>query len=85
VSSQRPVLRGCASIAAARYDLVRFEEVESASGPVSWDENIDRLEAGIGYHVTRELLVKAVAQCNALDAGWDADRILPAMQVSFAF
>ena len=71
--------------AAARYDLVRFEEVASASGPVTWDENIDRVEAGVGYHVTRELLVKAVAQCNALDDGWDADRILPAMQISFAF
>ena len=71
--------------AAARYDLIHFEEVASASGPVTWDENIDRVEAGVGYHVSRELLVKAVAQCNALDAGWDADRILPAMQVSFAF
>ena len=71
--------------AAARFDTMRFEEVASASGVVTWDENIDRIEAGVGYHATRELLVKAVAQLNALDAGWDTDRILPAVQISFAF
>jgi len=71
--------------AAMRYDAMRFERVEGSSGPVTWDENLQRVEAGVGYHATRELLVKAVAQMNAFAAGWDIDRILPALQISFAF
>jgi hypothetical protein len=72
--------------AAARYDAMDFDTVDSAAGPVAWDDDLRRIEAGVGYHVTRELLLKAVAQANAqAGAAWDADRILPALQMSFAF
>jgi hypothetical protein len=76
---------GAGWYAAARWDEMRFEEVESASGPVTWDQNVRRLEAGFGYHVNRELLLKAVAQVNDTGAGLDFDRMLPAVQTSFAF
>jgi hypothetical protein len=71
--------------AAARWDEIRYEEVESAAGPVTWDQNVRRIEAGLGYHVSRELLVKAVGQVNDTGAGFDTDRLLPAVQVSFGF
>jgi hypothetical protein len=71
--------------AALRWDEMRFEEVESAAGPVTWDQNIRRTEAGIGYHLSRELLVKAVAQVNDTGDGFDLDRMLPAVQTSFVF
>ncbi len=70
---------------AGRYDALRFEVVESAAGPVTWDENIQRFEGGIGYRPTRDLLVKAVAQLNDTGSGWEAKNVLPAVQVSFAF
>lgn len=76
---------GAGWYAAARWDEMRFEEVDSASGPVTWDQNVRRVEAGFGYHVSRELLLKAVAQVNDTGAGFDFDRMLPAVQTSFAF
>jgi hypothetical protein len=71
--------------AAARWDEIRFETVDSAAGPVTWDQNVRRIEAGIGYHVSRELQVKAVAQVNDTGAGFDFDRMLPAVQTAFVF
>ncbi len=70
---------------ALRYDAIRFEVVDSAAGRVTWDENLQRVEAGVGYRRTRELLVKLVGQLNENGSGWDLDNLLPAAQVSFAF
>lgn len=70
---------------AARYDVMRFDEVPTSTGMQTWDENVQRLEAGFGHHLTRELLVKAVAQVYARDDGWEWKSMLPAVQVSFRY
>lgn len=68
---------------AVRYDRMKFEEVASSGGVVMpWDENIERWEGGLGYHVTRDLFVKGVVQTTRGDGDWD---VLPAVQASFSF
>jgi hypothetical protein len=68
---------------AARYDRMTFEQVTSGTGEVmSWDENIERWEGGVGYHVTRELFVKGVLQATRGDGDWET---IPAVQASFSF
>ncbi len=68
---------------AVRYDTLRFEEVDSVDGSVNWDDNIQRVEVGVGYRMTRELLVKAVGQVTDAGGGWD--HVLPAMQLAYWF
>jgi hypothetical protein len=68
---------------AVRYDRMTFEEVANSAGNVmSWDENMQRWEGGVGYHVTRDLWVKGVVQATQGDGDWD---VLPAVQASFSF
>jgi hypothetical protein len=71
--------------AAGRFDTVRFEAVETSTGRETWDQNTDRIELGVGYHVSRELMVKAVGQLNDTGSGFDVDQMLPALQVSFKY
>ena len=48
-----------------------------------WDAPVDRWEAGVNYHVSRELVVKGVTQFTRIDNGdWD---LIPAVQASFSF
>ncbi len=70
--------------AAVRYDAMRFNKVTNGAGvDVTWDAPIDRWETGISYHVSRELVVKAVAQFTNVDrTQWD---LIPAVQASFSF
>ncbi len=68
---------------AARYDRLTFENVASSTGEMmSWDENIERWEGGVGYHVTRELFVKGIMQATRGDEDWE---VIPAFQASFSF
>lgn len=68
---------------AVRYDRMMFEEVPAGSGELlSWDENVERWEGGVGYHVTRDLFVKGVVQGTRGDGDWD---VIPAVQASFSF
>jgi hypothetical protein len=81
--------QGSAAVAAGwdvtlRYDALRFEEVESSLGEVlTWDLNVDRWEGGVGYHVSRDLVLKGVVQMTKL-AGDDFE-LIPAVQSSFTF
>jgi phosphate-selective porin len=70
--------------ASFRYDAMRFNEVANSAGVnVTWDAPVDRWETGINYHVSRDLVVKAVAQfTNADNTRWD---MIPALQASFSF
>jgi hypothetical protein len=48
---------------AARYDAIRFANVRTSAGIVRpWDDDVDRLEAGAGYRVSRDVRVKAAIQ-----------------------
>ena len=50
---------------AARYDAIRYGHVHTSAGVVRpWDDDVDRLETGVGYRVDRNVRVKAVVQRN---------------------
>jgi len=70
--------------AAVRYDAMRFNKVANSAGvDVTWDAPVDRWEGGINYHVSRELVIKGVAQFTRIDdTDWE---LIPAVQASFAF
>jgi hypothetical protein len=69
---------------ALRYDDLRFSKVPE-KGDVTWDQNVRRIEGGIGYHASRELVLKAVVQATD-DAGkFTREYVLPALQASFSF
>jgi hypothetical protein len=66
-----------------RYDALIFGEVEDSAGnAMTWDENVYRVESGVGYHVSRDLVVKGVAQMTSYRGDWD---LIPAIQASFGF
>jgi hypothetical protein len=49
--------------AAARGEVMRFSDLTGATlGTRPWDDNRDRFEGGLGYRVTREVLLKSVFQ-----------------------
>lgn len=70
---------------AARYDELRFAEVQTSTGVETWDQNLHRWEAGLGYHVSRELLTKLILQQTDEGEGWTSEYFVTAVQVSFAF
>lgn len=53
--------------AAARVDHLGFNRMQGMS--VTWDAPVLRVEAGGGYHIRRNVLVKAVYQHNRRDGG----------------
>jgi len=55
--------------AAARVDRLSFATVPGTAGPETWDADVSRVEAGIGYSLTRHVIVKTVFQHNRRDGG----------------
>jgi hypothetical protein len=52
---------------AGRYSIMRYSDVVDSTGASrSWDSNVDRLEVGGGYRVTRGVIAKLVYQSNVL-------------------
>lgn len=56
--------------AAARADRLAFSRIRGTSGIAPWDANVSRLETGIGYSVTRHVVVKTSYQYNRRDGGY---------------
>jgi hypothetical protein len=56
--------------AAARADRLAFSDVRGTALTAPWDANVSRLEAGIGYSVTRHVIVKTSYQYNRRDGGY---------------
>jgi hypothetical protein len=54
--------------AAARVGRLVFGTIDGSAGPATWDANVTRVEAGLGYTMIRNLLVKAVYQYNRRDS-----------------
>ena len=69
---------------ALRYDTLRYATLAEADGE-SWDEDVQRLEGGVNYHVNRDLVIKAVLQATDVGEGWESEYLMPALQASFAF
>jgi hypothetical protein len=70
---------------AARYDEMRFEEVTGSAGAMAWDQNVQRIEGGVVYHASRNLILKGVLQATAEDGEWSSDYLIPAIQASMSF
>jgi hypothetical protein len=54
---------------AARIDHLGFSSLTGTLGTLSWDAPVTRVEAGGGYSIVRNLLLKAVYQHNQRDGG----------------
>ena len=71
--------------AAARYDRMTFDDIQTSLGQVTWDARISRVEAGVGYRFARWLLIKATIQHNSRDGGRVRTSTLPALQAVLWF
>lgn len=71
--------------AAARIGHLAFGTMASSAGPTGWDANVTRIEAGLGYSVVRNLLVKTVYQYTRRDSIRSPSLSLGAAQVVVRF
>jgi len=55
--------------AAARYDHLGFSDVAGTSLTAPWDAPVSRVEAGAGYSIQRNLLLKVSYQHDSRDGG----------------
>ena len=70
---------------AARADRLGFNEIAGSRGPATWDATMRRIEAGGGYSIERNLLLKISAQVDARDGGRTRTSRLVAGQLVFWF
>ena len=70
---------------AARLGHVNFEDVPSPEGAVSWESDVTRVEVGVGYFLTRQILIKGSLQYNERARGRETKATLPSVQVIFWF
>jgi hypothetical protein len=71
--------------AAARLDRLTFSRVRASGSSEAWDAPVTRLEAGGGYYVRRNLMVKVVFQHDRRETDRVRTANLPAAQVLFWF
>lgn len=71
---------------AARFDSLGFSEVTGTRATLPWDAPVTRIEAGVGYTIQRNLLLKISHQYNQRDGGvLRRAAHLPAAQLVFWF
>jgi hypothetical protein len=54
---------------AARWDHLGFNDVQATAGRRDWDAAVTRIEAGVGYSLRRNILLKVAYQHNDRDGG----------------
>ncbi len=70
---------------AARFDTLRFGSIDTSTGRASWDEDINRWEAGIRFEPSRGLQLKAVVQWTDVGQGFVPNTLLPVLQTVVGF
>ena len=70
---------------AARIDHLGFSQIAGSTGLRTWDAPVTRFEAGGGYSLQRNLLLKLAAQFDARDGGRTRQARLVAGQLVFWF
>jgi hypothetical protein len=70
---------------AARAEHLAFSDVDIATGPVSWDAPVSRLEVGGGYYLQRNVVARVSLQVNRRDGGRVTRARLLAAQLLFWF
>ena len=71
---------------AVRYDQMNFNKVEDETNPGSrhtWDYNVKRVEAAIGYYLDRKVLLKLDAQINRFPDQKSLNDEIYALQMTF--
>lgn len=75
--------------AAARVDTLSFSKIRGqrlfAGVPTPWDAPVQRIEAGGGVYLLRNLIVRAVVQGNWRDAGRVTQRTYGSGQITYWF
>jgi hypothetical protein len=72
----------------ARADRLGFSELQGETIGVNggpWDAPVKRIEAGFGYYLQRNLVLRATAQGNWREAGRDRSRTYVSGQVAYWF
>ncbi len=71
---------------AGRYDFYQPARLSTPGGGLEhWDYPVNRFEVGIGYHVTRQALLKLVGQFNRVPEEPDMNFDLFALQISVRY
>jgi len=70
---------------AARYDRLLFSDIQSSHGVTTWDADLWRAEAGAGYSLRRNVMLKGSYQYNRRDGGRVKAASLAAAQVLLWF
>lgn len=70
---------------AVRGDRLDFSEVRGRNGLAQWDARVWRVETGLGYSITRNIIVKAAWQKNERDGGLVRKDALLGAQVVYWF
>jgi hypothetical protein len=70
---------------AARADHLGFSTITGSNGPTTWDAPVTRVEAGGGYSIQRNLLLKVSAQFDRRNGGRVRTANLIAGQLVFWF
>ncbi|HEX2311943.1 MAG TPA: hypothetical protein VHH91_14620 [Vicinamibacterales bacterium] len=70
---------------AARYDRLFFSDIVSSQGELAWDANLWRVEAGTGYSLRRNVILKGSYQYDRRDGGHVTAAHLAAAQVVLWF
>jgi hypothetical protein len=71
--------------AAARWDHLAFSEITGNTARLPWEAPITRVEAGIGYSLRRNVLLKASYQHNDRDGGRVTALSLGSVQLVYWF
>lgn len=71
---------------AGRYSTIQFDDVPNGAGAQTpWDFDADRLEVGVGYRPTINVLAKLSGQANGTDTTPDPDDDVVVMQLIGSF
>ena len=71
--------------AAARVDRLSFSKLQGSYQTLPWDAPVNRVEAGVAWSATRNLIVRGSVQHNDRSRGRVRSSTLPALQVSLWF
>lgn len=71
--------------AAARWDHLGFSAIDGTARRVTWEAPVTRVEAGIGYSIQRNVLLKTVVQHNDRDGGFVPAVTIGAVQLVYWF
>lgn len=70
---------------AARGEHLAFNRIAGTTRIAEWDAPVSRVEAGGGYYVQRNLILRVTVQVNRRDGGRVRDLTLPAVQLLYWF